>query len=209
MRYRIEVATVEQLQEALDCDVEFVYAPINVISIESDRVIAIPPVFGGIANHSRVLAHTIGQIPQDRTVHGGFRLNITNTEAMREYEKLGLTDAILSIELSLSRAKAIKSTIEKGVIVYGKLPTMLLRRVPETDGLTDRKDKFLPLVKAENQAELLNPVPLILSDRMDEFTDFDFVVLKLTAGESVKQILSMYQNGIKPKGEFTRGLYYK
>jgi putative protease len=220
-KYRAEVSTAEQLTEALELSqLEYVYAPVsigreNLAPTDVDRIIAVPPVFDGVNldRFTHVLANTVGDFSEPShkvvSIHGGLRLNVANSLALAEYEKLGLVDCILSIELSLQRMKSLKSTIPKGFIAYGRLPMMLLRRFPDCDGIIDRKEKLLPLVKTGNEAELLNPVPLILSDRMDEFADLDFAVLRLMPGESVREVLSMYENGIKPKGDFTRGRYYK
>ena len=238
MRYRVEVATVEQFTESIEVSqLDYIYTPVNVaksivpllagggrssavIQKSKHRIIVLPSVFTCESlqemydmGFTRALANTIGHIQIFQNVglsiHGGLRLNITNSVAMEQYEKLGLVDSILSIELSLQRMKSLKSVIPRGFIAYGKFPMMLLRRFPKVSGLTDRKDKFLPLIHGNGEAELLNPVSLILSDRMGEFSDMDFAVFKLMPGESVQEVLALYKKGVKPKEDFTRGLYYK
>jgi putative protease len=227
LRYRVEVADEKQLNQALLTEeIEYIYSPIEIVHNceqyeQFDRVIAIPPVFepnvGDIdairgRGVNRLLVHTVNNFEQDMILHGGFRLNITNSSALQQYAKMGLVDSILSIELSQKRAKSLTAPIKRGMIVYGRLPLMLLRRNVARGGLTDRKGKFLPIVHKSAEYELLNPVPLVLSDKMGDFADFDFVVLKLTAGESVREILDMFINGqvYEHIGQnFTRGLYYK
>lgn len=242
LRYRTFVSTEKQLSEALSCsEFEYIYSPVGFLSDntvdQKKRIIAVPSVFGDVTEEIqfarnngffRALAHTIGHISAIRAagmaIHGGFRLNITNSAALEQYQKLGLTDAILSFELSLNRIKSLNpslSTFPKGVIVHGKLPLMLLRN-PESfgltddgiSGLTDRKGKFVPIYKNQhygNEAELLNPITLALSDRMSEFSFLDFAVLMPPTEESVPEILNMYKNGVSPAknyNEYTRGLYY-
>ncbi|MCL2071509.1 MAG: U32 family peptidase [Oscillospiraceae bacterium] len=234
MRYRVEVSTEKQLQEAIALpQIEYVYAPMSIVGSQSSVAdcIIVPPVFIGNdepkmlmrlrelreMGYTRGLAHTIGHIPVIReagmTVHGGFRLNITNSAALNQYEDLGLADTILSVEISLNRVKSLKSAIPTGLVVYGKLPMMLLRNPgiwkSGVQALVDRKGKsfLLKQVNGAGEAELLNPNTLVLSDRMREFSELDFAVLSIPPGESVKKILSLYLNGESPKGNFTRGLY--
>lgn len=222
--YRIQVATTEQLSEALEfSEFEAIYAPLRLLSDETpekSRIIVVPSVFEcekldefREMGFTRALAHTIGHIPiirkAEMAVHGGFRLNITNSFALEQYRTLGLVDTILSIEMNLNRVKSLKSTIPYGLIIYGNLPLMLLKRIPDSEGLIDRKGKFLQLIRGKAEAELLNPDTLILSDKTEDFSEIDFAVLLLSAGDSAGEILTMYLNGVKPRKNFTRGLYRK
>ena len=230
MRYRVCVSDFEQLKEALTLpDLEYVYAGVELLSEkvrDRSKIIAVPPVFVSDESKmrdslnkikrlgfSRVLAHTIGHIPLIREaglhVHGGFRLNITNSLSMKQYESFGLHDAVLSAELSLPRLKSVSHKIPVGFIAYGRLPLMLLRKVPDGDALTDRKGKVFPIVRGAGECELLNPDTLILSDRISDFAALDFAVLNISAGESVLRVLEMYEKAIPPEKNFTRGLYYK
>ncbi|MCL2035948.1 MAG: hypothetical protein FWG83_00995 [Oscillospiraceae bacterium] len=242
MRFRVEVATVNQLVEAASLgQPEYVYTSSSLLTPEVSnkiedkaRIIVLPPIFTcgklcGLRNlgFSRVLAHTIGHIPviheAGMTGHGGFRLNITNSAALKEYASLGLADTIMSIEVSLQRLGSLSRSFPPfpiGVYAYGRLPMMLLKRSPnvgDSDGFTDRKGKFIRIVNHgnnQNEYELLNPDVLCLSDRVSDLEQakLDFVVLKLSPGESVKQILEMFENGIKPENNsklrHTKGLYY-
>lgn len=206
---RVQVSTDSQLKEALSNDSwEYVYVPQQLLSQETpckDRIIVVPPVFKcdslrefGDMGYSRALAHTIGHIPVIKEAkmlpHGGLRLNVTNSLALKQYEDLGLVDSILSIEMSLVRMKSVNSALPKGFIAYGRLPLMLLRKYPNSDGLVDRKGKFIPIVKGVNEAELLNPDKLVL-DRIEDFSGLDFAVSLLSKDDNTKNI--------------TRGLYYK
>ncbi|MCL1904039.1 MAG: U32 family peptidase [Oscillospiraceae bacterium] len=234
MAFRIQVSTLEQLSEALKInEFEYIYAPLNLISsdiYEKNRIIVVPSAFKceqmiscRKMGFTRALAHTLGHIPiiQDAEmfIHGGFRLNITNSVALEQYMSLGLTDAILSIEINLNRIKALNRVLPYGLIVYGNLPVMLLRRIPGSDGLTDRKGKFFPLRgtrsktanEVEVELELYNPDTLILSDKMSDFENLDFVVFLMSPDDSVQKVLEMYINETAPsiKENFTRGLYRK
>ena len=86
-------------------------------------------------------------------LHGEFGLNIANAGCLAEYERLGLSDCLLSFELSLARARAVGGTLPRGLLIYGKLPLMVTRNCPirlsgckECKGfgtLTDRKKECL------------------------------------------------------------------
>ena len=64
------------------------------------------------------------------TVHGGYGLNCTNTEALRFYEEQKLTSLTLSFELSMSAIKNLGGTLPRGIVSYGYLPLMQLRNCP-------------------------------------------------------------------------------
>lgn len=240
--YRVEVTTREQLEQAVETDdFQYIYAPINLLdgnTPDKFRIIAVPPVYLADCEEKCAqrlaelksfgfehgLAHTAGHVyllkKAGFKIHGGFRLNITNSRAMEFYEEQGITDTVLSVELTMSLAKGIRHNVPTGLIAYGKLPLMITRRCPVKDGkpcgggkycggkITDRKGNELEIV-CSNTCELLNPDTLILSDRLSDIADFDFAVLRLTCEENVREILDMYLESKKPDGKLTRGLYYR
>lgn len=158
------------------------------------------------------------------TVHGGFSLNIFNTEALKWYTEFGLADTELSFELTLPQASHIGGTLKRGLLLYGRLPLMLTRNCPAANGpqgclnckeaplLTDRKGIQFPVQCSGACSEVLNSVPLYMADRMQEVHGMDFGVLRFTteSREEAAQILSAYRMNQKAKeGAYTRGLYYK
>ena len=229
MIYRAEISTKEQLSEALVVsDFEYIYAPmefLNADTPEKNWIIAVPPVFIGgnesdIAERLRelkqsgfkgVLAHTLGHIELIKSaglcVHGGFRLNITNTRALKKYIETGLKDAVSSAEKQVSGA---------GIIAYGKIPLMLLRRCPVRDNnpcgksgcnsLTDRHGNKMQTLCRFGEVEILNPYPIVLSDKK---ITADFAVLKFSPGENISKLLEMYRRALPASEKFTRGLYFK
>ena len=156
------------------------------------------------------------------TIHGEFGLNIANTLCLEEYQRLGLTDALLSFELSLSRAKGIGGTLPRGLLIYGRLPLMVTRNCPirlsgckDCKGcgtLTDRKkEQFEVRCTDRKYSEIFNSKPVYLADRMDEISGFDYGLLYFT-GENPKQvdrILTRYTQTHEPMENITRGLYYR
>ena len=92
-----------------------------------------------------VLVGNVGHLPlireaaaaSDRriTLHGDLRLNVANTPAAARQLALGLTDAILSPELTIPRMRDISASLSDyghvsaaGAVVYGRLPLMLLEK---------------------------------------------------------------------------------
>jgi len=232
MKLRAEITAKEQLSAALAIDAfEYIYAPMEFLGAkiqEKPRIIAVPPVFLGgneakIANELRklkqagfesALAHTLGHIglivSAGLIPRGGFRLNITNSSALKQYEELGLADSIFSVELSLRSIEKIERNISVGIMAYGHMPLMLLRRCPVCDdkpcgksgckALTDRLGNKFQTYCRQGEIEVLNPIPLVVS----EFSA-DFAVLRFSPGEKITENPDVGAHSVRPN--FTRGLY--
>jgi hypothetical protein len=217
MTFRAEVATLNQLAEALSLkSFERVYAPMEFLNEDTRdkaRIIAVPPVFlggdeQGIAERLRelrdmgfggALAHTLGHIELIKSTglnpHGGFRLNITNSLAQRKYEELGLVDGVFSVELAAKGMTLIERGIPMGFMACGHLPFMVMRHDPGNN-LTDRLGNRIEILRRFNEAEILNPIPLVAGD-----VAADFAVLRYSEDEVVR---------MEPQYEqYTRGLYGK
>ncbi len=147
------------------------------------------------------------------TVFGDFGLNVFNSESARS-----VPSPLLSIELTLAQANRINAE-DTGIVAYGKLPLMLARNCPvknrigcaacgKQGTLTDRKGYRFPVKCSPYPCvEILNPVPLVLSDRIDEIhTDFIHFYFTDESRDEVAQIVNLYKNHTKPSGQYTRGL---
>ncbi|MFR9309921.1 U32 family peptidase [Hydrogeniiclostridium mannosilyticum] len=160
------------------------------------------------------------------TVHGGFSLNLLNGEALAWYREFGLADAELSFELTLRQAAAIGDTLKRGLLLYGHLPLMLTRNCPAANGpggcrhckvagktavLTDRRGAAFPVQCFGACSEVLNTVPLEMSDRLAEVQNLDFGVLRFTveAPAARAAVIQRYLTAQPPEKEYTRGLYYR
>ena len=202
------------------------------------RLIVVPPVYLGDCEEAvrkklihlkkvgfeRLLCHTAAHLELSNELgfkaHGGFRMNITNSLSQKHYENSGLCDSTLSIELTVSQLSAIVCTVPRGIIAYGKLPLMITARCPINNGkpcgkekkcggkITDRKGNELSVI-CSNTVEILNPDTLVLSDKLDDFSGFDFLTLKFTDEADVNAVARMYLTNAKPQGKLTRGLYYR
>ena len=82
-----------------------------------------------------------------------------------------------------------------------------------SDKLSDKAANFDVVCEFGHRNVILNSVPINLSDKMKEFSGKDIKGLEfLFTTENkreVEQIIESYQKGTKPKGNFTRGMYFK
>ncbi len=245
--FRCEVSTAEQLSQVISEDeYSYIYAPMNLLDENTEdkfRIVINPPVFLGDcedkvfneliklkkSGFEYVYAHTLSHIglieKAGMKAHGSFRLNITNSFALEEYKKLGISNAVLSPELLMSEAQNLTScsAVKCGIVGYGRLPLMITRRCPINDNkpcgtiknkscphyIIDRQNNRFPVMCTENTVEILNPDILYLSDRQKDIAKFDFILLKFTDESDTNSVLNMYLNNVKPEGKLTRGLYYR
>ena len=245
--FRCEVATKKQLAQVLEEDeYSYIYVPMNLLHENTEdkfRIVIVPPVFLGDCEekvmavlkklksfgYENVCAHTLSHIEIINQLKmkpfGSFRLNITNSYSLVEYQKCGVNDVILSPELMMQDAQGICNCafVKTGIVGYGKLPLMITRRCPISDNkpcgsvkkkdcphsITDRQGNVLKCYCDDNAVEIFNPDTLYLSDRQKDISKFDFVLLKFTDEEDTGRVLDMYLNDIKPDGKLTRGLYYR
>lgn len=177
-----------------------------------------------------VLASNVGAVQMAKElhmdIHGGFGLNLMNTAAIDWAERMGLLDCEVSFELTLEQISRLGGRLPVGLIAYGHLPLMLTRNCPaQNDGrgcknctvtkktpyLRDRKKIDFPMQCYGACTEILNAVPLILSDRKNEIKGVDFTVFRFSVEnlvETGENSLDFNKNNIGKKA-FTRGLYYR
>ena len=149
-------------------------------------------------------------------VYGGYGLNITNSETAQMF-----ASPVLSFELTLEQAAEINAE-DTGIIAYGRLPLMLTRNCPVKNRigcaeckkqgvLTDRKGYKFPVKCSEFPCvEILNSVPLVMSDRISEInTDFIHFYFTDESRTEIENIINLYKCTKKPEGEYTRGLYFR
>ncbi len=159
---------------------------------------------------ARVTVDNIGAIEIGRELgfkmHGGFCLNILNSAALDEYEKLGLEDSCLSMELSYARLKDIKPSMPVGTVVYGRLPLMKLRACPMRgekgcgscrglNYLEDRMGEHFPLICREREySEILNFLPQYTADRSLPGNCFRLVWLTTESRDESGYVLELCRN---------------
>lgn len=156
------------------------------------------------------------------TVYGDFGLNVFNSSSADFWVQNGVKHLTLSPELTIDTASKIAGDTEKGIIAYGRLPLMLTVNCPMKNGntckdcdrngkITDRLGINFPIKCRNSVAEILNSKPIVLSDKQNDLSNFDFITLYFTTEtkEEVENIISDYKKGAKPKTDFTRGLYFR
>ena len=155
-------------------------------------------------------------------VHGGFSLNIINSDSVKWAERVGIEDIETSFEMTLNNISKLGGKIRRGIIAYGRLPMMITRNCPAKNGmncknclgksvLTDRKGIKFPMICNFGCTEILNSVPLYMADRINEIKDVDFLVLRYTVENSVEsgENLNTFNRNKWCGNEITRGLYYR
>ena len=155
-------------------------------------------------------------------MHGGFSLNVFNTAALDFFQKLGLSTAELSMELTAGEVSRLGGELPRGLMVYGRQALMLTRNCPlanspkgclhckEPGYLTDRKRKKFPVVcRGGKNIEVLNSVPLWLCD-WQELAPWIWVA-RFTVENSVEcgDILDACFQGNPPGFDYTRGLFHR
>lgn len=153
-------------------------------------------------------------------ITASFGSNIFNSYCLDLWKKYFADEAVLSVEMTSSRINRIRGAISTGVICYGRIPLMLTRNCPvkafvscekcKGNGkLTDRKNMEFPVDCSSGTSEILNSVPLDISDEISQFENIDFCVLKFTVEtkEECENILERFSRRRKADGKFTRGLY--
>ena len=155
-------------------------------------------------------------------VTASFGSNIFNSYSLDVWKKYFADEAILSTEMTVSQINRIRGEIKTGIICYGKIPLMLTRNCPVKSfsscavcggkgKLTDRKGFEFSVDCSTGTSEILNSVPLYIFDRLSEFKNADFHVLKFTTESKAecKKITDKYLRQEKSEDKFTRGLYYR
>ncbi|MBE6732853.1 MAG: U32 family peptidase [Ruminococcaceae bacterium] len=153
---------------------------------------------------------------------GGTGLNAANSETVNALKNMGVDKITLSPELLLSDIVKLKTSTEKGIFAYGRLPLMLMRNCPAANGtecktcnrnsvITDRKDISFPIKCRAGFSELYNSLPIWLADRLSECKGLDYLLLYFTdeSQNDISNIIDMYKNGGAFKNKYTRGLYYR
>lgn len=170
---------------------------------------------------AQTLAHAMLLRECGFKLFGGFRMNILNSVSVGVCKEFGFSDLTLSIEGKASDLAEINSGIPTGIVAYGNLPLTLMRRCPVADGkscggkkncerhIFDRFGREIPVLCGERSVELLNPDPLILSDKPDVLKGFDFIVFNFTYEKDLKSIVEMYERQFEPSGCFTRGMVFE
>ena len=154
-------------------------------------------------------------------LHGGFRLNVLNTEALDFFDGQGLSSICVSFEAQASRIEALGGTVKRGAVVYGKLPLMHFRACPQRafggcaacggkGELVDRKNTRFELECTERKfSTLLNSLPLDMADKPLSNTDYRLLWFTRETAEEAEQVIGRFEHGISAPYPHTAGLYHR
>ncbi len=152
---------------------------------------------------------------------GDFNLNISNSVALREYEKLGLTAATVSIELTMTQIDRLRGELPRGIIAYGRLPLMRFRNCPSKGkrgcgdckgepALTDRRHIEFPIECGERRfSSLLNSVPVYIADKRLPQVDFLTLYFTRESAKEAERIIEAYREQAQPWFDRSGGLYFR
>ena len=150
----------------------------------------------------------------DFIIHGDFRFNVYNNESVSKLEKLGVENIILSPELTLPQIRDVKG--DTAVIVYGRIPLMLLEKCVASEvsscercksgytQITDRKGITFPILREfEHRNVIYNSNPTYMADRESDLaragvTNQHFIFSSESKNE-VNYVISCYKNHISAK----------
>ena len=140
----------------------------------------------------------------------------------------GVDSQLLSFELTLPQIRDISKAVPSEVLVYGRLPLMLMENcvIKNRTGtcacdagvtkLVDRMGEEFPIVKDGGSCRnvLLNGKKLYLLDKLAAFRGMGLWALRLSfttenAGEVDKVLADWVRGGTFEPGSYTRGLYQR
>ena len=144
---------------------------------------------------------------------GGFRLNLTNRFSRAFYYEEGITDAVLSPELTEPRI----ADIGGGVITYGRIPLMITERcfIRENGGcakcgtfrLTDRMGKSFPVLREfEHRNLIFNSIVTYMGDKLTKIRSlgFETLIFSVESPKEAEAAISSYLRALPPAGEVRR-----
>lgn len=146
---------------------------------------------------------------------GDFRLNVTNTSSRLAWSELGISDTVISPELTARQARDVGGR----AIVYGRIPLMITERcfMKENFGceqcgkasLVDRKGIKFPMMREfEHRNLIFNSAYTYMGDKLGEIASIDlyhFIFTTESASE-IKQVVDAFKSK-KPfplNGQFRR-----
>ena len=167
-----EVMTEEQGEAAIKGGINMIYAPFGVAEKLTGRGAEI------ITKASEIFR--AAEYYRDKRLYGGFRLNVFNSRTADHFK--GFESLTLSPELNIGEIRALleNTGVCTEVIVYGRLPLMLMKNCPlKAAGkcqskkmkyrLRDRMKEEFPVVCSDDcRAVLLNSKPIFMADKLDQ-----------------------------------------
>ncbi|MBD5146631.1 MAG: U32 family peptidase [Ruminococcus sp.] len=176
------------------------------------------------ARFERLICTNIAHIKIGRELgfklSGGFGLNIANPWAALAAKEIGLSDITASFECRLDQLRTVNGVLPTAVIIYGRLPLMLTRNCPAkgardckscSKNLSDRTGRSFPVMCGNGASEILNCVPLMMTDKAGDIPAdiFEFDFTEETPDEMRRALECLRRNEKVLENGYTRGLYYR
>lgn len=173
--------------------------------------------FDGVVASSTAHIDVIKQVNLPFIMSNAF--NIASSAALKTAEELGADSVILSPEMNVNDISLLKSDLPLTLFAYGKIPLMITKNCPAAYScesckkdrkIIDRMGVQFNVKCRYSYSEIFNSVPIILSDRLDDFKVDRFLLYFTDENkEEIAHIISCYVKGKETNTKFTRGLYYK
>ncbi len=231
------VLTYGQAKAIEKTDISRIYIPRSVYDenreeFSSDRFIVTLPAIErhgkAASGYEKICTSNFSQLYDDaRLKHGGFRMNVFNSAAVKMLAEVGFDSVCLSPELNLGQISAMSKDIPAEAIVYGRLPVMTVQNclIKSAKGkcgcdgkvhyLKDRMDALFPLIADRDSCTniILNSAPIYMGDKMNDIarSGISYANLYFTteSAEELENIISLYNQGKPFGGAFTRGHFYR
>ncbi len=161
-------------------------------------------------------------------IHGDFGLNIYNSRSLAICRDLELASACLSFELTMPQIRDMSKAIPSELIVYGRLPLMVVEHclMKNRTGqctchlgplkLTDKTGAEFPIIKDGDSCRsvLLNGKKLSWLDRQKDLSKLGLWAVRLyftteNAQETDRVLTDFVQGAPFDPGNCTRGLYLR
>lgn len=182
------------------------------------------------AGISHVLLSNAGHIAlaEGFTLHGGLRCNVYTGLSSDVWAEAGLSDGLLSPELTRPQLRDVKTKIPRGIVTYGRIPLMTLQRciireaahIPDGKPcrhcdsvpyavLCDRIGAAFPVTRCYPHRNILwNSAPVWMADKPETVReiapDFTHHIFTTESARQAEEIMRAYAGGaadtVLPKG---------
>lgn len=162
----------------------------------------------------------------DFRLRGDYGLQVFNSQAVKEYKRMGFRSLTVSFELKLAQIRDLSKAVDTELIAYGRLPLMITENCAirnqtgkcvcsNVNQLTDRKGVRFPVERAWGcRNEIFNANKLFLADKAQDYQRAGLWAIRLMFttenGLECSQVLERYRGqGNYTPNNYTRGLYYR
>ena len=162
---------------------------------------------GDTAHTERTAARNVGDGTAEEREH-----TESYADGASAVRLLSLDEILLSPELTLPRIRDIRAP--HAVIVYGRVPLMLLEHRTGVRSLTDRRGVSFP-VRPEQRLDgcrerelIYNSVPVYMADRAQQLVRADIVsqhyIFSVESAREVDAVIAAYEDGLPPRSDAVR-----